>query len=158
MTQENKRILCSVALRGDCGHVLGQAADLALDIGAELHVLHVARSFSEDMMNTLKNNIRDQDTLKALLEQRLDERRGELAERVEVASNNYPALQKQQVTQSVLEGYPASIIARFASEGGYSMIVMAANKQGSRATYAGKIAKGVIKRASVPVLIVPAAP
>ncbi|WNK19878.1 universal stress protein [Halomonas piscis] len=162
MTQEKKRILCSIGMRGNCDHVLEQAADLALVTGAELHILHVARSFPEDMYNTLKTNIRDRETLNALLEQRLEERRTELAEKVETACTRYPALQKmvqeQRVTQLVREGYPGSIIAHFATDGGFSMIVMAANKQGSRASYAGKITKGVIKRATVPVVVVPAAP
>jgi len=66
------------------------------------------------------------------------------------------AMNDRKVSLTVLEGYPSSVICHFASTGKIDMIVMAANKKTYLATYAGKVTKGVIKRAKVPV-VAPAA-
>lgn len=41
-------------------------------------------------------------------------------------------------------------------QGGCDLIVMAANKRGLTASYAGKVTKGVLKRSHVSVVVVPA--
>ncbi len=159
MSHDIKRILCCVGLHGDCDRVLQQAVGLALATGAELHVLHAVKSLSDDVVNTLKVNIRDREVLGSLMEQRLERARGELEARLEAFWARQPglrtALGERQVGCTVLEGYPASVIAHFASRQAFDMIVMAANKRGFVAAYAGKVTKGVIKRAKVPVVVVP---
>jgi len=159
MTHDIKKILCSVGMHGNCGNVLEQATNLALATGADLHVLHVAKPFSDDMVNTLKVNIQDRGFLDSLMEQRIDERRRELSEKIEAACSRHPPLQEamkgHRVTQTVLEGYPASVISHFSKRGDFDMIVMAANRKSHIATYIGKVTKGVIKRAKVPVVVVP---
>ncbi|ATJ83563.1 universal stress protein [Halomonas beimenensis] len=159
MTHGIRRILCCVGLRGDCDLVLDKAVGLALATGAELHVLHAVKSLSNDVVNTLKVNIRDRDVLGGLMQQRLDQAEEELDQRIATFWARHPELREaygdRQVTRSVLEGYPASVIAHFAKRTGSDMIVLAANKRGFTATYAGKVTKGVIKRARVPVVVVP---
>lgn len=161
MTNSINKILCSVGMHGNCGDVLEYATDIALSTGADLHVLHVAKPFSDDMINTLKVNIRDRGYLDSLMEQRIDDRRRELAKKIEVACGRHPPLQRamqdHRVTQTVLEGYPASVVSHFASRGEFDMIVMAANRQSHIASYIGKVTKGVIKRAKIPVVVVPTA-
>ncbi|TLF52146.1 universal stress protein [Halomonas urmiana] len=159
MTHGLRRILCCVGLRGDCDPVLAQAVDLAQATGAELHVLHAVKSLSDDVFNTLKTNIQDRQMLESLMAQRLDQARQELDERLEAFWSRHPerreAFGEREVTRSVLEGYPSSVISHYATRTGSDMIVMAANKRGFAATYAGKVTKGVIKRARVPVVVVP---
>lgn len=159
MTTSIKKILCSVGMHSNCGDVLEQATNIALSTGGHLHILHVAKPFSDDMINTLKVNIRDRSYLDSLMEQRIDDRRSELSKKIQVACGRHPslrkAMQEHRVTQTVLEGYPASVITHFASRGGFDMIVMAANRQSHIASYIGKVTKGVIKRAKIPVLVVP---
>lgn len=158
MSYEIKRILCCVGLRGDYDRVVCHAAALALSTGAELHILHAVKPISNDMINTLKVNIRDQDTLKSMLEQRLIQARDDLKKRLDDFWVRYPDLKKSlnniNIDCSVLEGYPASVIAHFASQKKFDMIVMSSNKRSFPATYAGKVTKGVIKRAKVPVVVV----
>ncbi|MBH8581930.1 universal stress protein [Bisbaumannia pacifica] len=159
MSHGIKRILCCVGLRGDCDRVIQHAAGLALATGAELHILHAVKSLSDDVVNTLKVNIRDRKVLGTLMEQRLEQAREELDTRLETFWMRHPelrdALGDAQIGRTVLEGYPASVITHFAMRGGYDMIVLAANKRSFVAAYAGKITKGVIKRARVPVVVVP---
>ncbi|MBB3141310.1 universal stress protein [Halomonas organivorans] len=160
MTHGIRRILCCLGLRGDCDPVLDRAVGLSLATGAELHVLHAVKSLSNDVVNTLKVNIRDREVLGGLMQQRLDQAGADLDRCIETFWQQHPELCEaygdRQLSRSVLEGYPASVIAHFAKRTGSDMIVLAANKRTFTATYAGKVTKGVIKRARVPVVVVPA--
>ncbi|MGJ7458686.1 universal stress protein [Halomonas sp. RA08-2] len=60
-----------------------------------------------------------------------------------------------EMRRNVLEGYPASVITDFAHRAGSDLIVLASNQRSFSATYAGKITKGVIIPARVPVVVVP---
>lgn len=161
MTTNIHRILCSIGMRGNCDNVIEQGINLALATGASLHILHVVKSLSEDVVNTLKVNVRDRDVLGSLMEQRIDQCRSELAAELDAFwgrhTQLHEAMKDHKITLTVLEGYPASVISHFASRGNFDMIVMAANKRSYMATYAGKMTKGVIKRAKIPVVVVPAA-
>jgi len=154
-----KRILCCVGLRSDYDYVVQHAVGLALSTGAELHILHAVKSLSNDMVNTLKVNIRDSDVLDKLMEQRLKQAHDEVKIKLENFWKRYPKLKEElgskEIECTVLEGYPASVISHFADKGKFDVIVMAANKRSFFATYAGKVTKGVIKRAKVPVVVVP---
>ena len=60
-----------------------------------------------------------------------------------------------ETAKAVVEGYPASEITRYAVRHDCGMIIVATNKRGFASSYAGRVTKGVIKRASVPVVVVP---
>lgn len=161
MTKNIKRILCSIGMRGNCDNVIEQSIHLALATDANLHILYVVKSLADDVMNTLKVNIRDRDVLGSLMDKRIEQSRVELETEVNAFWARFPDLKKamegREITLSVLEGYPAAVIAHFASVGKFDLIVMAANKRSHFATYAGKVTKGVIKRTKVPVVVVPVA-
>lgn len=159
MSHDIRRILCCVGLRNDCDSVLTQAVMLAVATDSKLHVLHVVKSLSDDVMNTLRESIPDRGILKTLGERRLEEAGAMLDEQIEAFWSRHPDLREAigegEVTRSVMEGYPAVVITDFAQRSSSDMIVLAANKRSFSATYAGKITKGVIKRARVPVVVVP---
>lgn len=159
MTHGIRRILCCVGLRNDCDSVLTQAVGLAIATGAELDVLHAVKSLSDDVVNTLRDNFPDREILKKLGENRLKEAGATLDEQIEAFWSKHSDLREAfgegEMRRRVLEGYPASVITDFAKRAGSDMIVLAANKRSFTATYAGKITKGVIKRACIPVVVVP---
>lgn len=161
MTQKINRILCSIGMRGNCDNVIEQGVNLALATGAQLHILHVVKSLADDVLSTLKTNIRDPDVLGSLMAQRTEQSRAALAAELDAFWGRFPqlrdAMKDRTVPLTVLEGYPSSVICHFASTGKFDMIILAANKKTYLATYAGKVTKGVIKRAKVPVVVVPAA-
>ncbi|WP_417544365.1 universal stress protein [Marinobacter sp.] len=161
MSHNIERILCSIGMRGNCDNVIEQSIRLAFATGASLDILHVVKSLSDDVLSTLRSNIRDPEVLGSLMDQRIAQGRSELAAELEAFWSRNPKLKdlmKDRVIElSVLEGYPASVICHFANRGEFDMIVMAANKKTYMATYAGKVTKGVIKRAKVPVVVVPVA-
>jgi len=161
MSHKINRILCSVGMRGDCSALVKESMILALATGADMHILHVVKSFSEDLLSTLRNNIHNPNRIAALLEERTEQWREELEGLLVKFWERFPdlkeAMQDRKITLSVEEGYPASVICNYANRGDFDMIVLAANKQTYSATYAGKVTKGVIKRAKVPVVVVPTA-
>lgn len=153
-----RRLLCCLGLRDDCHQVLAHSLCLAQATGADLHVLHAVKALSDDVMTTLKANIRQRKTLEALMEQRLDQAR----DRLETFLDDFwesplGKTPSREIIKArvVVEGYPAAEIIRYATRHDCDMIVMATNKRGFTASYAGKVTKGVIKRASVPVVVVP---
>lgn len=159
MDHSIKRILCSIGLRGDCDKVIEESITLARATGAEIHILHVVKSLSDDVMSTLRTHIHDPETINGLIAERTEQWRSELAERLEAFWGRFPelkeAMKEREITLSVEEGYPAAVICNFANRGDFDMIVVAANKKTYISTYAGKVTKGVIKRAKVPVVVVP---
>lgn len=161
MSHKIKRILCSVGMRGDCSPLVKESMVLALATGADLHILHVVKSFSDDLLSALRNNIHNPKRLTALLEERTDQWQNELTVLLESFWTRYPdlkeAMKDRKISLSVEEGYPAAVISNYANRGNFDMIVLAANKQTYSATYAGKVTKEVIKRAKVPVVVIPTA-
>lgn len=159
MSHGIERILCCVGLRADSDYVLHRAISLALATQSELHVLHAVKALPDEMANTLKVNIRDRDVLNTLMEQRIEQARVELKAKLAAFwqrhSDLHEAFGDRKISCTVLEGYPSSVISHFASRGKFDMIVVAANKRSFSASYAGKVTKGVIKRAKVPVVVVP---
>ncbi|HSH49577.1 MAG TPA: universal stress protein [Halomonas sp.] len=159
MSHGIRRILCCVGMKGDSDRVLHYAVKLVLATGAELHVLHAVKSLSDDVLNTLKVNIRDRKVLGSLMEQRIERAESDLKSKLESFWTRHPdssaALGDSPVGLTVLEGHPASVIAHFATRSKSDMIVMASNKRSSTMAYAGKVTKGVIKRAKVPVVVIP---
>lgn len=159
MEKSIKNILCCIGLRGDCHMVLEQAAGLALDTGASLHVLHAIKSLDDDVMNVLRVNIRDGDALGHMMQRRVAEARLSLEEKVDAFclskgqdQSRYAAIIK---TREVAEGYPAKVIVNRASRLDCDLIVIAANKKGMTVSYVGKVARGVLKRSPIPVVVVP---
>jgi nucleotide-binding universal stress UspA family protein len=161
MSHNIRRILCTIGMRGNCDNVLEQGVRLAFATGASLDILHVVKTIADDVMNTLKATIRDRDVLGSLIDQRTSQSSSALAAEIEAFWIRKPELKEMMkdrvVELSVLEGDPASVICHYAKRGNFDMIVMAAHKKTYLATYAGKVTKGVIKRAKVPVVIVPIA-
>ena len=114
MSHKINRILCSVGMRGDCSALVKESMILALATGADMHILHVVKSFSEDLLITLRNNIHNPNRIAALLEERTEQWREELEALLVKFWDRFPdlkeAMQDRKITLSVEEGYPASVI------------------------------------------------
>lgn len=78
MSYKLNRILCSVGMRGDCSNLVKESMKLALITGADLHILHVVRAFSKDLLSTLRSNIHNPQRLTALLNERTQQWNDEL--------------------------------------------------------------------------------
>lgn len=152
-------ILCCVGLRSDSHMVLEQAVRLAEATGARLHILHAVKSLDDDVMNTLRVNILDKQTLQGLIRKRLDDAQQQLDAKLEnffsANGEGRATLASCVASRDVVEGYPAKVIVHRATKLSCELIVMASNKHGFTASYAGKVTRGVLKRSRVPVVVVP---
>jgi len=159
MEKSIDNILCCVGLRSDSHVVLEQGVRLASSTGARLHILHAVKSLDDDVMNTLRVNIRDKQTLQGLIRKRLDDAQQQLDAKLENFFNalegGSDVLASCLASRDVIEGYPAKVIVQRASKLSCDLIVMASNKRGFTASYAGKVTRGVLKRSHVPVVVVP---
>ena len=159
MEKSIDNILCCVGLRSDSHVVLEQAVRLASATGARLHILHAVKSLDDDVMNTLRVNIRDKQTLQGLIRKRLDDAQQQLDAKLEnffsALGEGGDVLASCVASRDVIEGYPAKVIVQRASKLSCDLIVMASNKRGFTAAYAGKVTCGVLKRSQVPVVVVP---
>lgn len=153
------KILCCVGLSDDCHTVLEQAMRLASASGAKVHVLHAVKALDDDVMNTLRVNIRDKEALRGMMTNRREEARGRLERKLEhfcmVHADEREHIDALIDDTHVVEGYPAKVIVAMASKLGCDLIVMAANKRGISLSHAGKVTRGVLKRSRVPVVVVP---
>src|SRR5690606_30361051 len=144
-----KKILCSIGLRGNCDKVIEECMNIAVATGADVHFLHVVKALPEEVMSTLRMNVRSKATIEGLVKGRTEQWKNQLADKLENFWQRFPdfkeKMQSQQVTLSVEEGYPSAVITTFADRGGFNLIVLAANKKAYVSTYAGRVTKGVIQ-------------
>lgn len=156
-----KKILCSIGLRGNCDKVIEECMNIALVTGADVHLLHVVKALPEEVMSTLRMNVRSKKIIEGLVKGRTEQWRIQLADKLEKFWQRFPdyheKMQGQTITLAVEEGFPSAVITTIADRGSFDLIVLAANKKAYISTYAGRVTKGVIQRAKVPVVVVPTA-
>lgn len=153
------KILYCTDLSENAHYAFRHAAQLAKDSGAELHVLHVAQEWSSEAKFALQSYIMETDKRHALLDERVERSRAFLTERQDkfwagVAAEDR-SVRDQIASLSVVEGYPAEEILKAAAARGCQLIVMGAHEKGLIHTFLGSVAKSVLRRTRIPVMIVP---
>lgn len=132
---------------------------LAKTTGANIHVLHVVEKLSTDAKITLRY-ITNSDNRHKLLKERVKSATEILQERQDTFWSNLPvedqAFRAQIKSSQVIEAYPAETILTVAKEINADVIIMGTHQRGVIHTFLGSIAKSVLRRAVVPVLVVPA--
>ncbi len=159
MSTSISRMLFTTDLSVNSTYALHQAVDLAKATGARIHILHVAEPMSEDARITLRMFIQDESAREAALQTRKQSIEQELADRQERFWSALPE-DKQQIRQQVekvdvVEGHPAEVILRRSKELGCDLIVLGAHSHGFSQTFLGSTAKRVLRRATIPTLVVP---
>lgn len=160
MIPTTKKILVAAGLSKNSIAAMQHAVSLARVYDAEIHVIHVAEALSEDALITMKTFIADKTTRTSAIERRISSIRDML---YESQKNFWASLSEDekvahQHVKSVelLEGHPADVILRRASELECDLIIIAAHETASgHATFLGSTAKRVLRRSRVPTLVVP---
>lgn len=155
-----KKILYATELSDSSRAACLHALYLAKETGAEIHMLHVTEKLSNEamvaletyMMNTEKRALAKDARVKAA-KQRFQERLDNLWEQ---ADDELVALKSKVAEVDVREGYPAEEILKKSKEKEFDLIVMGAHDKGVIHTFLGGVAKSVLRRSRIPVLIVPA--
>lgn len=161
MLPEVRKILYSTDLSKSSTAAFEHASYIAKKTGAEIHILHVVEKLSNEAKITLQTYVMDRNVRHDLLQERVHNAEAKLHLRQENFWDNLHADElhvRQQISSiKVVEGFPAETILKYAKELEVDLIVMGTHEKGLMHTFLGSVAKNVLNRAHVPMLIIPIA-
>jgi len=161
MQNEFKSLLYSTDLSQNSHIAFGYAVYLAKLTGADLHLLHVLASMSDDAMFALQTYVQNEKMRRDIIEKRVENARARLDEKQNafwsVQSPEDRKVREQIKSVTVCESYPAEEILKTAKARKCDLIVMGSHERGMTHTFLGSVAKSVLRRSHVPTLIVPLA-
>lgn len=144
------RILAPVDFSNASEAALRQAIDLAARTGAELHVLHVVPDSVADREAPFDERSEEDRAFYQRLWDRADGMLAAFLDRMPVGDVG--------VKQVLSRGRPACVALDYAEEAGADLIVIGTQgHRGLRRFFLGSVAEEVLRRARVPVLVVPEA-
>ena len=159
MMPTTTRILFATDLSRNSAYAFRHAVSIAKSTGAKLHILHVTEPLSEDARITMQIFMQDKASREEALKTRTQYLKLALEDRQKdfwaAMPEEHQAVQKQIESIQVIEGYPAEIILRFSSELKCDLIILGAHDHGFSQTFLGSVAKRVLRRATIPTLVVP---
>lgn len=154
-----KDILFATDLSDNADHALRYALAVAQGLDAKIHVVHVSEPLSPDAIVTLQIFIQDQAARKSAIRDRHDAVRELLRKNqkgfVATLKGDDKTVYDRVASVELIEGHPAEAILKRANDLDCGMIVMGAHEHGTGHTFLGTIAKRVMRRSRIPVLVVP---
>ena len=152
-------ILFATDLSGNADNALRHALSIAQAHGAKVHVLHVTEPLSQDAIITLKMFLQDEESRQKAIKDRHDSVKEMLKENQQafVASlgDDDKAAYELVASVELIDGHDAETILRRAEELGCGLIVMGTHEHGTGHTYIGTVVKRVLRRSTLPTLVVP---
>jgi nucleotide-binding universal stress UspA family protein len=159
MLPEIKKILYSTDLSKSSTTVFEQVIYLAKKTGADIHILHVVEKLSSDAKMTLESYVMDSKSRHALLQERtilatkkLEERQAYFWNKLNESDS---AIRQQIKSINIVEAYPAETILKTSIKLEVDLIVMGTHEKGMLHSFLGSVAKNVLSRSHIPMLIVP---
>lgn len=160
MLTSYKNILYATDLSANSKNAFRHAVALAKLSGAHIHVLHAVEELSDDARTTLMMFVLDQKQRDEAINNRTGTAKKALDEMQEKFWASVPdedrPLRDRVKSVEVVEAYPAEAILNHAREKGCDLIVLGSHAQGFSHTFLGSVPKRVLRRSTVPTLIVPA--
>ena len=159
MPPEIRSLLYCTDLAHNSIYAFRYAAYLAKLTGADIHILHVLESLSDDARFTIEAYVLDATKRHNILDERLERAKGRLMERQDTfwaeQSAEDQAYRAQIKTIDVCESYPAEEILKRAKQYNCDLIIMGGHEKGFSHTFLGSVAKSVLRRSRIPTMIVP---
>ncbi|GIT88066.1 universal stress protein [Roseobacter sp. OBYS 0001] len=159
MKSKITNILCATDLSKHSAYTLCHAASLAAATGAKLHMVHAVLPMSDDVKITLQMFMQTTDSAETAMKARHDHARAVMAERQKSfwahVDEEDRDIQQQVESIELVDGYPAEVILRRAAELACDLIVVGAHEHGFSQTFLGTVAKRVLRRSTIPTLVVP---
>jgi len=159
MLPEVRKILYSTDLSKGSAAAFEHAAYLAKQTGAEIHILHVVEKLSTEAKITLRTYVMDSNSRREFLDERVNHAKDKLAVRQEAfwahVDAEDKAIRNQVKSVEVVEAFPAEAILRRSKELGADLIIMGTHEKGIMHTFLGSVAKNVLNRSRIPMMIVP---
>ena len=152
-------ILFATDLSGNADNALRHALSMAQVHGAKVHVLHVTEPLSQDAIITLKMFLQDEESRQKAIQDRHNSVKEMLKENQQAFVNGLgddeKAAYENVASVELIDGHDAETILRRAHELGCGLIVMGTHEHGTGHTYIGTVVKRVLRRSTLPTLVVP---
>lgn len=152
-------LLYATDLSENSAYAFSYALELAEKLDARLHLLHALEPLSDEARLTLQLFIQNAKTREEAMNRRHETARALIVERQkqfwDEMNGKGDALHARVSEIEVVEGFAAEVILQRAESLGADMIIMGSHRHGISHTFLGQMAKRVLRRARVPVLIVP---
>lgn len=159
MKSTTTHILCATDLSKHSAYTMCHAASLAAATGAKLHILHAVQPMSEDAKITMQMFMQTTGSSEKAMKSRHEHAKAVMAERQknfwDHVNDEDKEIQKQVESIELVDGYPAEVILRRATELKCDLIVIGAHEHGFSQTFLGTVAKRILRRATIPTLVVP---
>ncbi|MEM7023078.1 MAG: universal stress protein [Pseudomonadota bacterium] len=154
-----RNVLYATDLSQNSHIAFSYAAYFAKMTGADLHLLHVLASLSDDAVFALQVYIQDDKKRHEVLDLRVEKARKLLDERQEAfwsqQSPDDQLVREQIKSVTICEAYPAEQILKSAKQHNCDLIIMGSHERGLSHTFLGSVTKSVLRRSHVPSLVVP---
>lgn len=159
MLPDVKDILFATDMSQNSDNALRHALSMARAHKAKVHVLHVTEPLSQDALVTLKMFLQDDESRSKAINDRHESVKDMLTQNqkefVNGLSEDDKEAYKAVSSVELVDGHSAETILKRASELGCQLIVMGTHEHGTGHTFIGTVAKRVLRRSTVPTLIVP---
>lgn len=156
---EVNKILYSTDLSKGAEEAFKYAAFLAKSTNAEIHILHVVEKLSSEAKMTLETYVMDDSQRKDMLKARKEQAKEKLQQRQDEFWASVPeedlVVREKVKSLDVIESFPMEAILRKSREISADLIVMGTHEKGFVETFLGSVAKNVLSRSRIPVLVVP---
>ena len=159
MSSDIVRILYATDLSPNSTHALRYANMIAQQNDARMTILHVVEAPSPTTYALLSSFL-EVSEIKAKRDEQINYHIDQIRRRLDLLCEkecrNDPELAKRMDRIEVREGFAAEEILKEAHDGGCDLIVMGTHGKGAlENTFVGSVARRVLRRTRVPVLVVP---
>ncbi|WP_120499151.1 universal stress protein [Roseovarius sp. EL26] len=152
-------ILFATDLSENANNALRHALSMAQAHGAKVHVLHVTEPLTQDAIVTMQLFFQDDASRKKAIK----DRHASVKEMLKTNQRDFmKSLSKEgkeaySRVESVelIDGHPAEAILQRAKDLQCGLIVMGTHEHGTGHTFIGTVVKRVLRRSSIPTLVVP---
>ncbi|WP_420587488.1 universal stress protein [Ruegeria sp.] len=152
-------ILVATDLSENADNALRHALSIAIAHGAKTHVLHVTEPLSQDAIVTLNMFIQDDKSRQQAIKDRHAAVKRLLKDNQQafLKSLSVEDQEKYSAVSSIelVDGHPAEEILKRAKKLSCDLIVMGSHEQGTSHTFLGTVVKRVLRRSTIPTLVVP---
>lgn len=152
-------ILFATDFSQNADYALRYALSIAKAHDSKLHVLHVAEPLSMDAMVTFNLFISDEESKQKAIESRHAAVKEALKDNQKQFVKALSADQKEAyslvTSAELMEGHTVEGILKRAESLNCELIVVGSHEQNTTQTFLGSVALGVLRRSSIPVLVVP---
>lgn len=158
MLPEVRKILYCTDLSSAANDTLAQALYIAKKTEAEIYLLHLIDKLSEDARFTLETYVVGNKNRYDILRDRIKHAQDGVQAQLETFWQHYPEeLANKHLIKSIhiAEAHAAEAILNVSHDKEIDLVIMGSHEKGPVHTFLGSVAKSVLNRSNIPVMVVP---